>query len=80
MENNPREYKAINLRSGKKLKDTTKVEEVVENSENEEAQVEQEKEKKKEKFIQGRMIFPNNPSLTIAPLPFPKRFQKKKLY
>ena len=32
-----------------------------------------------EKVLSGRMVFSDNPPLLSPPLPFPQRFQKKKL-
>ena len=74
-EKNSRGCKVVTLRSGKELpspkvseEDKAGTEEVLEKN-----------QKEVEKLVLGRMVFSNNPPLLTPPLPFPQRFQKKKL-
>ena len=39
-----------------------------------------EEKKEKDKFISGRILFPDNPPLIVPPFPFPQRFKNAKLY
>ena len=71
-EKKPKECMAITLRSGKEFEDSKEVEN--EKLENEKVEVKvnkKEEKKEKEKFIQGRIMFPNNPPLIVPPLTFP---------
>ena len=77
---NPRECKAITLRSRKELEDPKTVEKKKVEIEKEKARVDKKEEKKeKDKFTSGRITFPDNPPLIVPPLPFPRRFKKAKL-
>ena len=76
-EKNPRDCKAVTTRSGKKsdtpgITDPTEVE-------IEEAEPRKEKMVEKAPVRPGSLSFPDNPPKITPPLPYPQRFQKKKL-
>ena len=70
--------------SGKDLGDSKEVENEKLGNEKVEVKVDKKEEKKEEKkendkFILGRIMFPDNPPLFVPPLPFLQRFNKAKL-
>lgn len=68
------------MKSGKELKDSTKVKENKNNgAENEEVVIQKLKEVENYKVIPRRMTCPDKPYLMLLSLPFPQRLRKTKL-